>query len=415
MITDWRHNQVLQIYKEALFSVNGRSVVRHYIAGISFEKTVRIVAIGKAAEAMTQGVIDVLGQRDYQGLVITKKNYSTFSIFDSCPVTVLEASHPIPDESSLYAGKALIEFIQQSPADAEFIFLISGGASSLVEVLPNGVTAEDLKKTNQWLLASGLTINQINAVRKTMSCIKGGRLATRLGNRKAAMLLISDVPDNDPSVIGSGMLVADSGSNKILATLDLPTWLEKRVKASTSMPNQGDDCFKHINVKIISDNRCAQLAAINQAKLLGYDVYSDDGPVSGDVEQIAKKITDKLIQGQPGVYIWCGEGTVTLPEQVGRGGRNQQLALCAACELAGHPNILLLVAATDGSDGPTDDAGAVVDGYTIQNGANKKMNARDYLLRADAGTFLDSIASLIKTGPTGTNVMDLIIGLKWLE
>jgi hydroxypyruvate reductase len=362
---------------------------------------------------MALGVIDVLGQRDYQALVITKKNYSTSSVFDSCPVTVLEANHPIPDESSLYAGRALIEFIQQSPADAEFIFLISGGASSLVEVLPSGVTAQDLKKMNQWLLASGLSINQINAVRKAMSCIKGGRLATKLDNKKTTVLLISDVPDNDPSVIGSGLLVADSNSNKILATLDLPPWLEKWVKASTSMPPVAADCFKQINVKIISDNRCAQLAAINAAKLLGYAVYSAGELVCGDVEAVSKKITGKLIQGQPGVYIWGAEVTVTLPEHVGRGGRNQQLALCAACELAGHQNILLLAAATDGSDGPTDDAGAIVNGHTIQNGVNKKMNAKDYLRRADAGTFLDSIASLIKTGPTGTNVMDLIIGLKW--
>ncbi len=409
---DQRQSPVLQIYKAALLSVNGRSVVRYYISNIAFEKPMRIVSIGKAAEAMALGVVDVFGQHDYQCLVINKNNYSVSNEFDSRRVTVLEASHPIPDERSLHAGRLLIEFIHRSPADSQLIFLISGGASSLVEVLPEGISAEDLQKTNQWLLASGLNIGQINAVRKAMSCIKGGRLATMLGNRKTTALMISDVPENDPGIIGSGLLVADSDSSEILATLKLPHWLENIVNNSTPKPTMSDDCFKRINVQIIADNWRAQKAASNEAKYLGYDVYLEDELIWGDVDDVAKKISDTVIGGQPGVYIWGGEATVILPTQVGRGGRNQQLALAVACEIAGDLTISILVAATDGSDGPTEDVGAIVDGQTVLNGLNKKMDARDYLRCADAGTYLHAVGSLVQTGPTGTNVMDLIIGLK---
>ncbi len=409
---DQRHSVVLQLYKAALRSVNGRRVVRYPISNKTFEKPVHIVSIGKAAEAMALGAADVFGPRDYQCLVINKYNYSVSNEFDSRRVTVLEASHPLPDERSLQAGRALIDFIQQSPVESQLLFLISGGASSLVEVLPEGITAEDLEKVNQWLLASGLNIVQINAVRKAMSCIKGGRLATMLGNRKTTVLLISDVPENDPAVIGSGLLVADANSGDILATLKLPVWLEKIVNHSPPKTVLSDECFKRIDVQVISDNWRAQKAVSREAKYLGYPVYLNDGFIQGDIDDAVKKISNALIYGQPGVYIWGGETTVTLPARVGRGGRNQHFALATACEIAGDPTISILVAATDGSDGPTEDAGAIVDGQTIQKGLREKMNAGDYLRRADAGTYLDTVGSLIQTGPTGTNVMDLIIGLK---
>ena len=232
MSIDGQHkNHLLQIFNEALLSVNGRSVVGNYLANFKFVQPVRVIAIGKAAEAMAAGAIDVLGQRDYQCLIISKRytNGETdpLSDFDAERVTVIRSGHPLPDEHSLQAGQVLLEFIHQSPPETELLFLISGGASSLVEVLPANVKLGDFKKVNQWLLASGFTIEQMNAVRKSLSCIKGGRLAKALDERKAQVLLISDVPGDDISVIGSGLLVADTGSSQLLAPLSCAAWFQQ--------------------------------------------------------------------------------------------------------------------------------------------------------------------------------------------
>ncbi len=417
MSIDGQHkNHLLQIFNEALLSVNGRGAVGNYLANFRFVQPVRVIAIGKAAEAMAAGAIGVLGQRDYQCLIISKRyvNGETEppSDFDADRVTIIRSGHPLPDEHSLQAGQALLEFIHQSPLDAELLFLISGGASSLVEVLPANVKLDDFKKVNQWLLGSGFTIEQMNAVRKSLSCIKGGRLAKELDERKTQVLLISDVPGDDMSVIGSGLLVADTGSSQLLASLELPAWLQQLISFAPPMPKANDACFQYINVQIVADNKRAQQAAKNEAMALGYVVCSHDEVVTGDIEEVAKHLVDELRHGKSGIYIWGGETTVRLPAKTGRGGRNQSLALAAACHLAGLEGVLLLVAATDGSDGPGDDAGGLVDGQTIQAGLYEGLYAADFLANADAGTFLNIAGALVSTGPTGTNVMDLMIALK---
>ena len=409
-------NHLLQIFNEALLSVHGRSVAGNYLANLKLVQPVRVIAIGKAAEAMAAGAIDVLGQRDYQCLIISKR-YANGETgpppdFDDKRVTIIRSGHPLPDEHSLQAGQALLEFIHQSSRDTEFLFLISGGASSLVEVLPDDVVLDDVKKVNQWLLASGFTIEQMNAVRKSLSCIKGGRLAKELYERKAQVLLISDVPGDDISVIGSGLLVADTASSQLLASLDLPVWLQQLTSFAPPVPKENDACFQYVDVQVVADNKCAQLAAKNEAMALGYVVCPHDEVVTGDIEDVAKHLVDELRHGKPGIYIWGGETTVRLPAQPGRGGRNQSLALAAARHLAGLEGVLLLVAATDGSDGPGNDAGGLVDGRTIEAGLNRGLQAADFLARADAGTFLSMTGALVSTGPTGTNVMDLMIALK---
>ena len=422
MSMNLQRENLVKVYQAALLAVNGRECVSRSLVNVEFRKPLRIVAIGKAALAMAMGAIDMLDDHPYECLIISKQIEHTEvdvrNEFDLDQVSVLTAAHPVPDESSLVAGKALIEFIQQSPEETEFLFLISGGTSSLVEVLPEQVSLEAFKKVNQWLLSSGFNIEQINTVRKSMSCIKGGRLANLLGTRLTRCLIISDVPGDDLSVIGSGLLVSDANSvgdtslETKLSTLELPDWIRELCHFSPRSPGYEDVCFKHLTLQIIANNSQAQFAAGKYAETLNYQVHSVGQQVFDDVKTAAKNIAYELIKGEPGIYIWGGETTIKLPENPGRGGRNQQLALEVAREISGHSDIILLVAATDGTDGPTSDAGGLVDGATLERGKHYGLSVETYVDNADAGTYLLATADLFTSGSTGTNVMDLIIGLK---
>ncbi|MBI3772127.1 MAG: DUF4147 domain-containing protein [Gammaproteobacteria bacterium] len=400
------------IYLAALAAVNGRECVRRALEFDDFENQVAIIAIGKAAAAMLQGAVDALSDNIHAALLITKYGHAQ-PISGLSNIMIIEAGHPQPDDSSLKAGQALLEFIKQQPATMPLLFLISGGTSSLVEVLPPTISLEDVQRVNQWLLGSGLDIHAINHVRKSLSCIKAGRLATQLGGRNALALLISDVSGDDPATIGSGLLVADSAVETETPELELPECIIELMQQAPPAPKTHDSCFENISVEIIASLPDARRAAANKARELEYDVYEDAAIISGDAVVVGAQLASRLLAGDPGVYLWGGETTVHLPINPGRGGRNQSAALAAAIELAGEHNVALLAAGTDGTDGPTDDAGALVDGGTLARGGEEGLNAETCLQRADAGTFLEASGDLIHTGPTGTNVMDLMIGMKW--
>lgn len=407
------HRQHIEaIYLAALAAVNGRECVRRALEFEDIETQVAVIAIGKAAAAMLQGAADALGDNIHAALLITKYGHAQ-PISGLNNLAVIEAGHPQPDHNSLKAGQALLEFIQQQPATMPLLFLISGGTSSLVEVLPPTISLEDMQRVNHWLLGSGLDIHAINHVRKSLSCIKAGRLATHLGGRNALALLISDVPGDDPATIGSGLLVADGTIETETPELELPEWITALMQQAPPAPKPHDPCFENISVEIIASLPDARRAAANKARELGYDVYEDAAIISGDAIVVGAQLASRLLASDSGVYLWGGETTVHLPAKPGRGGRNQSVALAAAIELAGERNVAFLAAGTDGTDGPTDDAGALVDGGTLVRGAEEGLNAETCLQRADAGTFLEASGDLIHTGPTGTNLMDLMIGLKW--
>lgn len=401
----------------------------YYLTRQPLDSSVYVIAIGKAATSMALGAHDILGEQITRGLVITKHGYGFPALPSSAPFTVIEAGHPTPDENSLKAGKTLLEFIDATPQDATLLFLISGGASALVEVLPEGVTLDDLEKINQWLLGSGYPIANINAVRKAVSCIKGGRLAKRLESRKTLQLLISDVQGDDPATIGSGLLVADELSTAIIKSLTLPDWLNDIVEKPQPMPVKGDKCFANIQTEIIAHAADARNGAAAKAKELGYRVFLHDEFIAGDVAKAANYILEEISKNPPGLHVWSSEVTVQLPEYTGQGGRCQHLALMFAQEIKDQDDILLLAAGTDGTDGPGDDAGAIVDGGTIGRGIDNSLDdiqgrisvteGRDavsdvqYCLEsANSGEFLGVSGDLVNTGVTGTNVTDLILGLK---
>jgi hydroxypyruvate reductase len=303
----------------------------------------------------------------------------------------------------------LLAFIAASPAERPLLFLLSGGASSLVEVLPEGVLLADWQRVNAWLLGSGLDIHAMNAVRKRLSCIKGGRLLEYLGGLRAVVLMISDVPGDDPASIGSGLL---SPGAKVPLPDALPDWLYALLNAAPLAPALDDPRWGSVEARILASNATALNGAVQAALCLGVPIHRHDELLRGDAAETGARLARELINGSPGVHLWGGETTVNLPEQPGRGGRNQHLALSAALALEGQAGITLLAAGTDGSDGATQDAGACVDGTTATAMRALDIDPQAALCRADSGTALAAVDALIRTGPTGTNVMDVVIAVK---
>ena len=396
-----KSKQILSgLFQVALDTVDGCYVVEQALERVRIEGNVAVVAIGKAAAAMMLGAQNQLKDQIQSALVITKAGHGDTLLDWPC----IESGHPIPNEASLTAGANLLEFIENTPKDAKFLALISGGASALVEVLPKGINLEKLKKINQWLLGSGLTINEINQVRQSVSLIKGGKTLNYLSQSKVTQFLISDVKGNLPAIIGSGLFVSEQDNDEQLDISNLPQWLRDLMQ-----PREHLSSKVKTESYVVASNHVACEAIIKKAKELGYVVHYHGQTLYGDVYEKADSLAVDLIDAELGIHIWGGETTIVLPESTGRGGRNQSLALALACKLENKQGITVLVGATDGGDGSTEDAGAVIDGLTLQRGGE---NAKDYLLAADAGTFLDEAGDLISTGPTGTNVMDIVIALK---
>ncbi len=354
---------------------------------------------------MTAGALEALGPTVREGLVITKYGHGDPELCRTTRLICLEAGHPVPDQNSLTAGSSLVHFVERA-VRGEGLFLLSGGASSLVEVLPERLTLEDLRRATRWLLASGLPIGEVNRVRAALSCIKGGRLVWHVRHGAGRVLLISDVPGDDLAVVGSGLLApAQPGQLP-----PLPDWLAGLCAGASAPP--GIQAFSYIDTQLVASLGHAKAAAAEYGAALGYGVRRHTTLVTGDAVQAGRSLARTLLGGAEGMHIWGGETTVRLPKQPGRGGRNQTLALAAALELQGHPGVWLMAIGTDGTDGPTEDAGAVVDGETVQRGMRAGLDPVTCLANADAGTFLSASGDLLRTGPTGTNVMDLMIGLK---
>ena len=405
-MTDLRRD-LLDIFTVALRAVDGRACVRDYLTAHKPSDPVYLIVAGKAACTMARGAHEALGPAIRDAFVVTKEGYA-----ETLPWPVREAGHPLPDARSLAAGADLLRFVAALPQESEVLVLWSGGASALLESLPPGVDLAQLQRINDWLLGSGLDIVEMNRLRKRLSLIKGGRLAALLAPRKVTCLAISDVPGDDPRIIGSGPLVAD----ETLATSTpglLPDFVRAALNAAPPAPRSDDPCFKNVRVEILARLQTAKIAAARAAEQKGYRVEVSTEFIDGDAVTAGTRLARTLLAAAPGVvHVWGGETTVKLPPRPGRGGRNQSLVLAAARVLAGTDNVFLLSGGTDGTDGPTQDAGALIDGGSVARGAVQGLNADDSLARADAGTFLEASGDLINTGPTGTNVMDLMLGLK---
>jgi hydroxypyruvate reductase len=398
---DPRRKILLELFRAALDSVDGRGCVRDALrAALAAEagksaaqlprRPVWVAAIGKAGCSMMLGAYDALGDAIARSILITKDDHVAAQAYTLPGVEILESAHPMPDARSLAAGERLLAWVDEIPPDADALFLISGGASSLVESLVPGATFPQLTALNARGLASGMTIVELNAQRAQLSQIKGGRLAARVaarltGGGAAKALFISDVPGHDPAVIGSGLM---------------------------GPYGPGSGTGDRIERTIVASIEHAMDRVIAEAYKCGLAPWKDTRVFDGPADRLAIRFAHELHMNANQLCVWGGESTVQLPENPGRGGRNQHLALAAARIIAGHENLLLLVAGTDGTDGVTSDAGALVDSETCSRVALSEIDVQGCLQRADSGTALEAAGDLIHTGPTGTNVGDIVIGLK---
>tara|TARA_Y100001960_G_scaffold291129_1_gene332280 strand:- start:3956 stop:5083 length:1128 start_codon:yes stop_codon:yes gene_type:complete len=366
-----RKKQLQQLFGAAVSAVSGRRAVTNAITKDSAFSPSLIIAVGKAAVSMTLGALDEWP--DCGALVVTKYDHVNDE-FDAFPmVKVIESAHPVPDQNSLVAGALLMDTIEALPADSNVLFLISGGASALAEVLPPDLSLETLKEVTDQMLATGRTIRQLNTWRKEFSQIKGGKLIRRFPGEQIRVYAISDVEGDSIAVIGSGLGDAN----------ELPE------RASS---------------RIIASNQIARQAVVSKAQQLGLKVMENSETLYGDIFDLANRLGPIIVGASSGIYLFGGEPTVTLPERPGRGGRNQSLALALSAYVAGRKDVSVLVAGTDGTDGPTSAAGGLIDGTTWSENT-----ASDALGRADAGAYLEKHKGLFTTGPTNTNVMDLVI------
>jgi hydroxypyruvate reductase len=400
---------LLAIYRAGLAAVDGHACVSRFLSSRPPSGPVSLATIGKAASAMAAGARATLGAQLNQALVITKTGHLDPALQQDPRFVCMEAGHPVPDENSLAAGQALVRFLQELPDGTGLLVLISGGTSSLVEVLPESVDLGALQLLNDWLLASGLPVQDINRVRCAVSRIKGGRLARWLGPQPVTVLLVSDVAGDDPAIIGSGLLY--TADEKPLDDIPLPDWVTSMVLACQfgPAPVNNELSVQHHIIARLGD---ALDAAHRHARSLGYTATVVMPELSGDAQQAGRDIVS-MLEGKPaGAWLWGGETTVKLPPRPGQGGRCQSLALAAASALSGREHIVLLAAGSDGSDGPGTAAGAMVDGTTLERGTASGLDAARCLQRADAGTFLEASGDLVVTGPTGTNVTDLVIAIK---
>jgi glycerate 2-kinase len=372
---------LLEILDAALRAVDGEACVAAALREWG-SRPVALCAIGKAAEAMTRGAYRALGTQVQTALVITKDGHASSGLAKLPRLQVIESAHPVPDGRSLEAGTRLERWITSLPADVHPVFLISGGSSSLVELLQPGVTLETLRELNRQGLAAGWDIRRLNRERAKLSRLKCGGVSRLMGGRPADALFISDVPDDDPAVIGSGLLGPDPG---------------------------GDD---HVRRIVVASIEGAMRRALEVAAAHGVDARPGAERFTGEAREVALTFVEALRQGEPELLVWGGESTVTLPPRAGRGGRNQHLALCAARALHTREDITILAVGTDGTDGTTPDAGAIVDAGTIGRAEIGGVDVERALRDFDSGLALEAARDLVHTGPTGTNVGDLLIGIR---
>jgi glycerate 2-kinase len=376
---------LLHCFHAALAAVDARRAVASALARRRLRGPWHVLAIGKAAGAMAQGAVDVLGTQVQDGLAVLPVGYLPAGFEPAAHgIEVRYSSHPMPDEHSLAAGAAVLDYVARLPVDAALLCLVSGGASSLVEALVPGKALADLQALNRWALHSGVPIGEINAARRQLSHLKGGGLARVAGDRRVLALMISDVPGDDPRVIGSGLL-------------------------------HGPAASREVPVRIVASIGHACRAAAAAGRAQGLQTRIVRARLEGDAAELGTRIATALSRQPPGLLqVRGGESTVRLPERPGRGGRNQHLALAAALELErmATTGAWLLAAGTDGVDGATDDAGALVDAETCLRARDAGCDPSGSLASADSGTLLEAAGDLLHTGPTATNVGDLVLTLR---
>jgi len=385
-----------------------------------------VVGGGKAGAAMAAALEEVLGDRINAGVVSVKYGHTA----PTSRVRVVEAGHPLPDAASVAAAEEVLAMARRA-GERDLVFvLISGGGSALLTAPPDGITLEDKLAVTRRLLDAGAPIGELNTVRKHLSRIKGGHLAQAFAPARSIALILSDVLGNPLDVIASGPTVPDpttfADALEILrrrGILDVvPAAVRAYLEAGLAgrvpeTPKPGDSEFALTRAVIIGDITRALGAAEQVAREWGFNIVILSAAVEGEAREVGAALGRRAKEAHEGRYgplpvclLQGGETTVTVRGH-GKGGRNQEVALGAALEIAGLPNTLILSAGTDGTDGPTDAAGAVADGTTVERARSLGLDPLDALARNDAYPFFAALGDLLITGPTLTNVNDLMLAL----
>jgi glycerate 2-kinase len=417
-----RGRQAMAIFRAALAAADPVSaVVQHLrrLGDVDRFRDVYVLGAGKAGAAMAQGVERVLGRRITGGLVNVKYGHGARLRH----IEVCECGHPLPDHQGAAGAARMAGIARQADADDLVLCLVSGGASALLPLPAPPITLEEKQAVTDLLLRCGADIHEINTVRKHLSAIKGGQLARLASPATVETLLLSDVIGDDLDVIGSGPTAPDRSTfQSALAVMEkygllrrAPKHVRARLTAGArgevpENPGAGDAVFRRVRNTVIGSNRLALDAAARQARALGFRPLILSSEIQGETRDVARMHAAMAREvalrrhpvAPPVCLITGGETTVTVRGD-GLGGRNQEFVLAAVPDIAGLEDVVVLSAGTDGTDGPTDAAGAIADGRTLA----RDPDARQYLARNDAYHYFDALGDLVMTGPTRTNVMDV--------
>ncbi len=416
--------------KRAIQLERGRLIVSGSDQDLSIYPRILVVGAGKATARMAEAVGSILDDRIAEGLIIVKYGH-TGSLKT---VAQVEAGHPSPDAAGVEGTEKLLGLVRSADERTLILCLLSGGGSALLVAPLPGLTLEDKQQTTDLLLRSGAAIHELNAVRKHLSAVKGGRLARQAFPATVLTLILSDVIGDRLDVIASGPTVPDSttfaDAASVIEKYGLRAKLPPRVAGlidrgiageEQESPKSGDACFERSRTVIVGGLGQALAAARDNAELLGYPCEVMDVALQGEARdaatilaRTASRVQSGMRAGERRCLLFGGETTVTVRGH-GKGGRNQELALAFAKEIAGKRGIAMLSAGTDGTDGPTDAAGALVDGATLRKAGQAGLLAEAHLADNDSYTFFERFDAAtggrahFKTGPTGTNVMDIQI------
>lgn len=427
-----RKEALRAIFDSALKAADPYACVKKNIGYVreTYEETgferLFVIAVGKAAYSMCLAVEESLGDIINEGVAITKYDHGG----ELERIKFYEASHPLPDENGIIATREVVDLLENADEDTLVLCLISGGSSSLLVAPCEGITLEDKKKTTNLLLRAGADIKDLNCVRKHLSKVKGGRLAEIAAPASVISFILSDVIGDPLDVIASGPTVPDSSNYldalRVMEKYKIrdhtpPSVLNLLSAGSMGLicdtPKTGDEMFCRVKNDIICNNITALEGAKLKAEELGFVTRIRSSRIEGEARGVALKMADFAIKkkrsgsGKKALcFISGGETTVHVKGQ-GTGGRNMELALVFAERIKGIEGIALLSAGTDGTDGPTDAAGAIVDGQSAVIAQQEGYDMKVYLNNNDSYSFFEKTEGLLVTGPTGTNVMDIQIVL----
>lgn len=419
------------IFSAALAAADPYASVRRQLGDIlsAYDKggyrSLLAVSFGKAAAPMMKAVTDEAGSILTKGIVITKYDHAQAADLPK-EIEVYEAGHPLPDDNGVSATRRAVSLLQSADAETLVLCLISGGGSALFVSPCEGITLAEKQGVTRSLLKAGADIVELNTVRKHISMVKGGRLAEIAHPARVISLILSDVIGDPLDVIASGPTAPDEatfdGAAGVLEKYGLmdsvPVSVRKLLTDGkhgiiADTPKRDSEVFSNVENIIVGSNTTAAAAAVAHAQKLGYRTDLITTELQGDASEAARKLArialDAKQSAQPGsrqCFIAGGETTVIVKGN-GLGGRNTELALVFGMDIAGVPGITLLSAGTDGTDGPTDAAGAVADGGTVERAKAFGLDPQEYLKNNDSYRFFEKEGGLYKTGPTGTNVMDI--------